>query len=247
MKASMSPRIIAMLAAIGLAAPVALSQDVVIQKDNQRREGVIIGFGDNRVKIKIGPVETSIDMANVASITMEPPQAYKDALAAWQAGDAAKTVSLLEPLVTAFRGIPAPWAEQATATLGEAYIANGDLGKAQTVFNDFQKEYPKSASMANLGLAELAVGKKDFATARQLLTPIVTEASGVQFAGPGKSGTYGRAFYLMGLANEASGDYSAALQDYLSTTTLFYEDKDAVNKAQARADVLIKEKHASVP
>jgi hypothetical protein len=59
--------------------------------------------------------------------------------------------------------------------------------------------------------------------------------------------TYGQAFYLMGLIHEHEGNLPAALQDYLRTVTLFFEDPATTAKARERADFLINEKNVVVP
>lgn len=248
MNASASPRfLLAAVLALGAAMVSAMAQDVVVQKDNQRREGTILGLADGKLKIKVGPVETSIAMDQVASVIKAAPKGYDDALAAWQSGDAAKTLTQLKPIVDSFRGLPTPWAERASALLGEVYLSLDQLPAAETAFVDFQKAYPNSSSLSDIGLARLAVSKKDFATAKAKLEPVIAEAATVTLAAPGKSAAYGQAFYLMGLVRESEGAFPEALQDYLSTVTLFYEDKAVVAKAQERADVLVKEKQVIVP
>ena len=47
-----------------------------------------------------------------------------------------------------------------------------------------------------------------------------------------------RPFYLLGQVKESEGDFTAALQNYLRTTALFYADRTAVAQAQEKADAL---------
>ena len=248
MKASVSPciLIIALTAMTGTILQLS-AQDVVIQKDKQIREGEILGLADGKLKIKIGPAQTSIAMDQVAAVTKVAPAAYEAVLVEWQKGDAAKTLTTLKPLVENFRGLPTPWAERASALLGEIYLSLNQLPDAEAAFAAFQKSYPGAASLSEIGLARLAVAKKDFPAAKARLAPIVSEAAKVKMAEAGKSSTYGQAFYLMGEVRESEGAYPEALQDYLSTVTLFYEDKAVVAKAQKRADFLITEKQVIVP
>lgn len=224
----------------------ARAQDVLILKDNTRREGQIMGLAGDQVKIKIGPVETSVALAQVASVVKEPPKAFDDIVATWQTGDATKTLAVLVPFVQSYRGLPTPWAERASALLGEVYLANNQIPNAETAFADFQKAYP-SSTLVTVGLARLAVAKKDYETAKTRLQPILVEAEKVTIPPTGKSATYGQAYYLMGLINENDGKYAEALKDYLSTVTLFYEDKAVAAKAQDRANILIKDKQVIVP
>ncbi len=247
MKASAPPWVLGVAAAAILAALPASAQDTVVLSNNQRREGTILGVSGDQLKIKIGPAATTLPMNQVTAVTMAPPKAFNDALAAWQKGDAAGTLQLLKPLVDNFRGLPAPWAERASALLGEVYLSQDNLAAAEAAFADFQKIYPKAASLSDIGLARLAVSKKDYAGARRKLEPILAEAEKVTIAPTGQSAAFGQAYYLMGTVHEAEGRLPEALQDYLTAVTLFSEDQAVVAKARQRADVLINEKQILVP
>ena len=225
---------------------VAGAQDVIIQKDGQTRTGQITGVKGDILRIKVGPAETGVPMANVASVKMEEPKAYREILDAWQAGDAKKTLALLAPFAANFSGLPTKWAERGSALLGEAYLADGQVDKAEAAYGDFQKFYPDAASTADVGLARLAIEKKDFTGARSKLVPIVEKAKAVKLPGTGESAVFGQALYLLGQVQESSAENSEALENYLLVTTLFHEDKSVAAKASERAAVLM-EKNVIVP
>jgi len=225
---------------------VAGAQDAVIQKDGQARQGQITGVKGGILRIKVGPAETGVPMANVASVTMEAPKAYQEALQAWQGGSAKKALALLGPLVATFNGLPTKWAERASALLGEAYLADGQVDKAEAAYGDFQKSYPDAASTADVGLARLAIEKKDFAGARSKLVPIVEQAKALKLPGTGESAVFGQALFLLGQVQESSAENSEALENYLLVTTLFHEDAAVTKKSSERAAAL-KEKSVIVP
>ncbi len=235
------------LVAIFVTAASLAAQDVVVQKDGQRREGEILGVADGKLRIKVGPAETSIQMDQVASVSKAPPKTYEEALRDWQDGNANKTLSILKPLVDTFRGLPTEWTERASALLGDVYLSLDQFPAAEAAFAEFTKSYPNATSLSDIGLARLAVSKKDFAGAKTRLAPIVAEAEKVVAAGGGKGATYGQAFYLMGIVHENEGAYPLALRDYLSAVTLFYDDEAVVAKARERAELLVKEKQVIVP
>lgn len=247
MNASVSQLSVATLVAILATAFALPAQDVVVQKDQQRREGEILGVADGKLRIKIGPAETSLPMDQVASVVKAPPKAYDDALKMWQDGNANKVLGLLRPIVETFRGLPTDWAERASALLGDAYLSIDQVAAAEAAFAEFTKAYPSAKSLSDIGLARLAVARKDFAGAKSTLTPIVAEAESVIPTPAGKRATFGQALYLMGIIHENEGAYPEALREYLSAVTLFPDDKAVVAKAQERADFLIKEKQVIVP
>ena len=84
MKASVSPAAAIFAVLLVASAPrICRAQDaagqkaVVVQKsDGQTREGEILGVKADSIRFKIGPAETSIPMANVASVTMPAPKEY---------------------------------------------------------------------------------------------------------------------------------------------------------------------------
>lgn len=246
MKASVSPAVVIFAVLLGCSAAVVRAQDVVVQKDGQRREGQILAVKSGALRIKVGPVETGIPMANVATVTMAPPKEFDEALALWNKGDAAKTLAKVRPLVEKFPALPTPWAERATALLGEALLGTGDIAGAEAAFAGFQKSYPSAGSSADVGLARLAIEKKDFATARAKLAPIVEAARKTMIAKPGESAVFGQALYLMGRTQEAAAENSEALESYLLAVNLFREDQSSVAKAAERAGAL-KEKNVIVP
>ncbi len=223
------------------------AQDVLVLKNGQRRDVQVLGITDGRVRFKAGPAETTLPLDQVASVRMQAPKAFEDAMEIWKTGDAAKTLTILKPLVENFRSLPAPWAERASALLGNVLLEAGDLAGAEAAFAAFQKAYPDATGLADIGLARLAVEKKDFATAGTKLAPIVEAAKKTLFAESGKSSEYGQAFYLMGNVLENDGKFPEALEHYLLAVTVFYEDPAVVTRAQACADSLVKEKNVSVP
>lgn len=254
MKASVSPAA-AIFAAVLLAGTprVCTAQDasapkaVVVQKsDGLPREGIILGVKPDAIRIRIGPAETSIPMANVASVTMAAPKEYTDALALWKAGDAAKTLPVLAPLVEKYNGLPTGWAERQSALLGEVYLAAGQLDKAEAAFADFQKLYPGAGTSADVSLARLAIAKKDFDGARVKLVPIVEAAKAAKFPDSAAAATYGQALFLLGQVQESSAENAEALENYLLAVTLFHEDEAAAAKAAERAEAL-KAKKVIVP
>jgi len=237
MKASVSPAsLAAALLVFGLT--VAVAQDAVVQKDGQRRDGQILGIRADSVRLKVGPVETGIPIANVASVVMAQPKAFDEALDTWQKGDAARTIVILKPLVDNFLGLPTKWASRAAALLGEAFLADEKIAEAEAAFGNFQKAYPDAANSADVGLARLAISKKDFETARAKLAPIVESATKELSPASGESAVFGQALLLMGEVQESSGDNSAALANYLLATTVFREDKAVIAKAEERATAL---------
>jgi predicted Zn-dependent protease len=219
----------------------ALAQDLVITKDNQQRQVKVVGVSPSGANLEflVGAGKLGLPLASIKEVRMNPPAEYNQALAAFAAKDYGKSLTLLKGVVDRFKGMPSPWAQQATSMLGDIYIMANDLAKAEAAYNDFKKFYPGGGSLqSEVGLARLAVAKQDYATARQKLEPITAAALQEKIVNPANALAYSQAFLVSGQVKESAGNLPGALEDYLRTVTIFYHDRTAVASAQERADAL---------
>lgn len=242
MKAS-PPRLLALIVSMAACSFATLcAQDAVVQKDGKSSSGTITGVRANAVRIKIGPVETAVPLANVKSVTMAPPADYTAAVEAWSKGDAATTITKLIPVVQTFKGLPTAWAERACSILPEVYLTINKPAEAEAALAEFQKLYPGSTSSTQLLLARLSLSKKDFIGAKARLEPLVKEAKAAKLPKGSEAVTYSQALLLMGNVEEQSGQKPEALENYLLVTTIFNKDNAATAQAAERAKVLNEEK-----
>lgn len=243
MKASV-PRFLAVFVAAGIcvSAGMAGAQDTVVQKDGQRREGIVTGVRGGSVRIKIGPVETGVPLDQVASVEKAAPAAFGKATADWSAGNGAAALVELKPLAETFQGLPTPWAQRSLSMLAEIYLAEGKTAEADAVLKDFRILYPGSASSLDLLLGQLALSRKDISSARQKIEPLAAAARQAKLPGGGDAAVQSQALYLMGRIEEESGDKPRALENYLLVTTLFNDDPKSATSAAARAAELEEEK-----
>src|SRR4051812_18652574 len=219
----------------------ARGQDVLLLNDGKQLTGKIMGASPAGVQIQmaVGGGQTTLTqpMATIKEARMAgvPPE-FPQAQAALAARNFAAALTALK-VVEKFKGLPADWAQQATAMIGDVYIEKGDVPKAEAAFAEFQKLYPTSAQ-AELGLAKLAIAKKDMATAKGKLEPVVAKAAEDKSVNQRSGAAYAQAFLLMGQVKESEGDFQGALECYLKTVTLFYYDRTAMTQAQQKADAL---------
>ena len=235
MKSSI-PRVL--LAAAILALPVAApAQNLVTSKDGRKLDGLVTGVRAGAVRIKVGPAETAIPLANVLSVSMPAPAEYTAAVEAWQKGDAAAALSKLENLAATFEGLPVDWAERTCSLLPEVYLSEGRTADAEQAFAKFQKLYPGSGSSSDLLLARMAISKNDFSTARSKLEPLVSTARQTLLPAGPQAAAMSQALFLMGQVHEKADEKPQALENYLLVTTLFKNDPASVARAAERARV----------
>ena len=215
-------------------------------KNGPPQLGKIVGSNNGSVTIDLaaatGTVQTSINLGLVSHVFMPPPPGFQAGLAAYQTANWDKALADLKPVAEQFRGLPVEWAQQAAGLLGDIYIEKQDFGKAEAAYNDFRRLYPAGSGgqlRLNVAQARIAFGKKNVAAAKQQLQGIVQAAlKNPALVTNAEGAAYGQAFYLLGQIQEQEHGYQDALESYLRTVTLFYQDAAVATRAQQSADQL---------
>jgi tetratricopeptide (TPR) repeat protein len=248
---------LSLLGAIWLLASAACAQQtpldaVIINAAGQQLPySKVFGVSASGTSLEVtdGKARLSLPLAQIKELRMNPPTELNQALALYQQKNFDGALTMLQALVTRFRGLPTAWAQQAAATIGSIHLAKGNVPAAEAAFAAFQKMYPGQASLqADVGLALVAVAKKDFDAARAKLEPIAEAALKEKNVATASAVAYSNAFLGLGQINEAEGKHSEALEQYLRTVTLFFHDRAAAVLAQERAEAIRKQhKSAAVP
>jgi tetratricopeptide (TPR) repeat protein len=227
-------------AASPAAAPAAPAGNATIKlRSGAVQQGSILGVTSTGVEFQFGSNKATLPLNQLLEVQMPAPAALAAAQQAYGAKDYDKALKTLRTVTDKFRGLPTDWAQLATGMIGDIYVAQGDLAKAEAAYKDFQRFYPGSGSaQADVGMARIAVGNKDFATAKQKLQPITAAAMKEKNVPRASAFAYSQAFYVSGQVKESEGNMEGALEDYLRTITLFYHDPAAASAAQERAQVL---------
>jgi tetratricopeptide (TPR) repeat protein len=205
------------------------------------QQGTVVGANASGVTIRIGAQTMTLPPSQFESFQMAPPPEYAAGYQANTAGEVPKALGLIKSVVDRYKGLPTEWAQYATGMLGDLYVASGDFEKAEAAYADFKKLYQVAGGgspTSEVGLARIAVAKKDFETAKTKLEPITTEALKEKAIAPNKAVAYSQAFYVSGQVKEEQGNLQGALEDYLRTVTIFYHDRASVTLAQQKADAL---------
>jgi tetratricopeptide (TPR) repeat protein len=240
--------------ALILSTSFAFGQHRIIQKDNvplnlRVVEGEIIGATKATVEIKTANGSFGVQRVNIKEVIMPPPKAYEEGMEAYAAGDYKKALTLIGGLVNKFKGLPTPWAESATAALGDIYVGLNDLKKAEAAYKEISEYYPsaKKSTRAEVGMARLAIVNGNWDDAAKRLKPVTEAALKQVDVTPQDGAAYGQAFLLSGKIHEQKQNYSEALQDYLRTVTIYYHDTAATKEAAASARTLREQHKVVVP
>ncbi len=234
-------QLLSILLAAAVCCQAVRAQDRIVTKDGRTQAGKVVGVTGGILNVEIGAGKIGIPLATVSQVVMPAPADFATATKAY--GDRNFPLALVNAKAVSdkYKGLPAEWAQQATAMVGDIYAAMNDLPKAEAAYRDFQKFYPGAGgAQTEVGLAKVAFLKKDYASAKQKLGPIA--AAALKDKSPSKTVApiYGQAFLLLGQIDEASGDKTSALENYLRTAAIFNQDELAAGSAQQMADALRK-------
>lgn len=201
--------------------------------------GTVLGSDGRNVQFQTAAGKVGYPLANVESIAMPVPPEIGQALTAMQAGELDKALPLAQAVSQKYRGLPTEWAKLAAATTANLLINAKEFDKAEAAYKEIEQLYPGAGGLqSKVGLARIAVEKKDYGAAKDALTPITEEALKSKNVARENAFAYSQAFYALGLAQEADGKPQEALENYLRTVTIFFHDPVARAKAQQQADEL---------
>ncbi len=213
--------------------------DVLTMSDGTKRDGKVLGVQGTGVLLQTPAGTAGWPISNIKDVQMAAPPEFALAQKAFAAKDVPKALQLVKGIADKFKGLPVDWARQATGMVGDAYIATNDLVRAEAAYKEFQRLYPSGGStQAEVGMARIAISKKDFAGAKAKLAPIAEAALKEKNVSSANAFAYSNAFLALGEIEEHDGNLPAALEDYLRTVTLFYHDPTAVAAAQEKAEAL---------
>lgn len=228
---------IAMAVPVWAQAPAA--HQIKLKSSPTPMAGTILGADGRSVQFQTAAGTVGYPIAAVESVAMPVPPELTQALTAMQAGDTAKALPLAQAVSQKYRGLPTEWAKLAAGATANLLITSGDLVKAEAAFKEIEQLYPGAGGMqSKVGLARIAVAKKEFGAAKDALTPITEEALKAKNVPRENAFAYSQAFYAMGLAQEGEGKLQEALENYLRTVTIFFHDPAARAGAQQHADEL---------
>ena len=211
-------------------------------KGGQTLQGTILGVSGGGVQFQTQAGTVTYPLVTVEKVLMPIPPEIALARQAFDGKDYPKALSLAKSVADKYKGLPVEWAQYATQLVGDIYVTMNDLPKAEAAYNEFEALYKGVGGLqASVGRARIAAAKSDFVKARELVQPITEQALKEKNIPRQNAIAYSGAFFVMGQVKESDKDYSGALEDYLRTVTIFWNDAAAVAAAQERADALRKD------
>jgi tetratricopeptide (TPR) repeat protein len=202
---------------------------------------LILGVRGTKFVVKNAQGEISYDLAQIQEVRKAAPPEVGQGRLAIEAGDLEKALALFKGVSDRYKGLPTPWATDATAMLGNIYVNLGKLPEAEAAFIDFQKTYPASGStVASVGKARIAAERGKFAEAKDVVEPLVKDALTKKNVSREENQLFGQAYYILGRVAEGEGKLPEAMENYCRTVAIFYQERAVVSEAEKRIDALRK-------
>jgi tetratricopeptide (TPR) repeat protein len=226
------------LVAVLLASPGVLAQDKIVLRNGEELVGTINEVRDGKVFVKVSAGVVPANLVDVVKVEAKMP----DQVVRAREYPAEQKISTLGPLVARYKGLPIEWVVEAMSLMAEAYNATGQAAKARTVYEEMLQLYPNSRFevRAKAGLAGQALDEGKYDEALAMVTPLIQEANKTLLPTAEEGATFGAAFLVRGRALEAQKKSAEALEAYLTTVTIFYQDPSTAKAAQEAAAALRK-------
>jgi hypothetical protein len=217
------------------------AQDKLITTKGQAQNVKILNVSGNNIHIQVGNGSVGVPLATVTAVVMAAPPEATEASGAFAAKDYAKALQLAQTINAKYLGLPVEWARECASLAGDAQVELGRLQEAEAAYTAFQRAYPQSGSIqVDVGMARIALSRKNFDEASARLAPIAQKARENPFETGPNAKVYSQTFLLLGEIAEARKQPVPALENYLRTVTVFYRDENAAAQAREKADALRK-------
>jgi hypothetical protein len=206
-------RVVGGALAVSAMASLAMAQtagDYFILKTGQRRDVVITRADSKNLYYQTPSGDAPMPWSSINNWNLAERKGVKEALAAVDAGKYAESLPVLKPLAS-------------------NYMAK-QFGELQ----------PTQLNRVKPFLAVALAGEKKFDEAIAALTEVVKAAAGKLVLTPAEARMFGQAYLTLGDCFAGKGDEPKALECYLTTTVLYYQDEQNARVAQAKAEELKK-------
>lgn len=218
--------------------------DFFILRNGQRRDVVITRADPKNLYYQTPNGEASMPWPSIksepGSWNLADRQGVREALAAADAGQYAAALKVLKPLAERYMVLPVPWVQDVVVAVVRCHTELKQMAEADAVAKKFSEYQPAQANRVKPYLALALAGQNKNDEAIALLGEVVKAGETKLVISTAEARMLGLAYLAMGDCYAAKGDDARALECYLTTTVLYYQDETTARQAQARADALKK-------
>ncbi len=232
---------------LSAAASATLAQtagDFFILKIGQRRDVVITRADAKNLYYQTPSGDAPMPWPSIknepGSWNLADRPGVKEALASADAGQYAAALAVLKPLVERYMVLPVPWVQDAVVAVVRCHTELKQFADADAVAKKFSEFQPGQANRVKPYLAIALAGQKKYDEAITVLSEVVKSSETKLVVTFAEARMFGLAYLALGDCYAAKGDAAKALECYLTTAVLYYQDEPTARQAQAKADELKK-------
>jgi tetratricopeptide (TPR) repeat protein len=214
--------------------------DYFVLKTGQRRDVVITGADPKNIYYQTPSGAAPMPWTSIASWNLAERKGVREALAGVDAGKYAEALAVLKPLADSYMVLPVPWVQDVVVAIVRCQTELKQFTEADTVAKKFGEYQPAQLNRVKPFLAVVLAGQKKYDEAIAALTEVVKASVGKLVLTPAEARMFGQAYLTLGDCFAGKGDEQKALECYLTTTVLYYQDELSARVAQGKADELKK-------
>ena len=212
----------------------------VIKASGQRRDVVITRADRNNLYYQTPSGDAPMPWTSISGWNLVERKGVREALAGVDAGKYAEAMAVLKPLAEHYMMLPMPWVQDVVVALVRCYTELKQFPQANAIAKAFGEAQPTQLNRVKPFLAVALAGEKKYDEAITALTEVVKASVGKLALTPAEARMFGQAYLTLGDCFAGKGDDQKALECYLTTTVLYYQDEQSARVAQAKADELKK-------
>lgn len=212
----------------------------VIKTSGQRRDVVITRADSRNLYYQTPSGDAPMPWASIGSWNLAERKGVRESLAAADAGKYAEALAVLKPLADRYMVLPVAWIQDAVVAIVRCHTELRQFAEADAVAKKLAESQPAQVNRVKPFLAIALAGQKKYDEAITALTEVVKAAVGKLVLTPAEARMFGQAYLTLGDCFAGKGDETKALECYLTTTVLYYQDEQSARIAQAKADDLKK-------
>lgn len=236
-------RVVGGVLAASAMASLAMAQtagDYFVLKTGQRRDVVITGADPKNIYYQTPSGAAPMPWSSIASWNLAERRGVREALASADAGKYAEALAVLKPLADSYMVLPVPWVQDVVIAIVRCHTELKEFDKADAVAKKFGEYQPTQLNRVKPFLAVALAGQKKYDEAIAALTEVVKASVGKLVLTAAEARMFGQAYLTLGDCFAGKGDEQKALECYLTTTVLYYQDEPIARQAQVKADELKK-------
>ncbi|MCX6908903.1 MAG: hypothetical protein NTY01_12790 [Verrucomicrobia bacterium] len=237
-------RVVGGVIAASAVASLAMAQtagDYFFLKTGQRRDVVITRADARHLYYQTPSGDAPMPWTSIAgSWNLAERRGVKEAMASIDAGKYAEALAVLKPLADRYMVLPVPWVQDMVVAIVRCHTELKQFVEADAVAKKLAECQPAQLNRVKPFLAIALAGQKKYDEAIAALTEVVKASVGKLVLTPAEARMFGQAYLTLGDCFAGKGDEQKALECYLTTTVLYYQDEPSARVAQAKAEELKK-------